>query len=82
MCCTDLMQGIQVSAWLQVKAESLKQLTVEQNVDILLLAETKVYSKSGVKNWGFSGISCSQEKELQWRIDHCHQTWTLLINDY
>ena len=31
------------------KTESLKQLIVEQNVDILLLAETKVYSKSGVK---------------------------------
>ena len=31
------------------KADSLKQLIVEQNVDILLLAETKVYSKSGIK---------------------------------
>ena len=35
------------------KAESLKQLIVEQNVDILLLAETTVYSKSDAKIEGF-----------------------------
>ena len=35
------------------KAESLKHLIVEQNVDILLLVETNVYSKSGGKIEGF-----------------------------
>ena len=44
------------------KADSLKQLTVEQNVDILLLAETKVYSKSGVKIEGFQVFPAVRKK--------------------
>ena len=44
------------------KADSLKQLIVEQNVDILLLAETKVYSKSGVKIEGFQVFPAVRKK--------------------
>ena len=44
------------------KAQSLKQLIVEQNVDILLLAETKVYSKSGVKIEGFQVFPAVRKK--------------------
>ena len=44
------------------KAESLKQLIVEQNVDILLLAKTKVYSKSGVKIEGFQVFPAVRKK--------------------
>ena len=44
------------------KAESLKQLTVEQNVDILLLAETKAYSRTGVKIEGFQVFPAVRRK--------------------
>ena len=44
------------------KAESLKQLIVEQNVDILLIAKTKVYSTSGVKIEDFQVFPAPEKK--------------------
>ena len=44
------------------KTENLKQLIVERNVDILLLAETKVYSTSGVKIQGLQVFPAVRKK--------------------
>ena len=44
------------------KKESLKQITEENNIHILLLTETKVYSKTAVKLSGFQVFSVVRTK--------------------
>ena len=44
------------------KRESIKQLIEECNIDILLLTETKVYSKTAVKIEGFKFFLLSGQK--------------------
>ena len=61
------------------KIGSLQNILDEQNVGILLLAETKVYSKQSVKL--APGISFCQEKRVgRWTVNCC-EAWSLHIND-
>ena len=48
------------------KRESIKQLIEECNINILLLTETKVYSKTVVKIEGFQVFPAVRLKKLWW----------------
>ena len=62
------------------KIGSLQKILDEQNVGILLLAETKVYSKQYQITW-VPGISFCQEKRVgRWTVNCC-EAWSLHIND-
>ena len=61
------------------KCESIKQILVEENVDVLLLTETKVYKNSAIHCKWLSVICSCQKQKVWWRTLHWHKTWYLSI---
>ena len=64
------------------KADSLKQLIIEHNVDVLVLTETKVYSKSKIDWMGIRFFQKAVRKRNGGGRDASGcKAWSLLISD-
>ena len=64
------------------KSESIKQLIQENNIDILLLTETKVYSKTAVRIEGYQVFPAVRSKGNGGRPFGCGKAWFVFrVND-
>ena len=46
------------------KAESIYQIILEESIDVILLTETKVYTRSAINIKGFQGFSVVRDKNM------------------
>ena len=63
------------------KADGLKQLIIEHNVDILVLTEKKVYSKSKIRLDGYQAFSSCKKNKWWGRDASGCKAWSLLNSD-
>ena len=58
------------------KADSVNQIILEHNIDVVLLCKTKVYSNSAIRFGGFESFPAVRQKNhMWWGSLHWYQTW-------
>ena len=62
--CQSFLHPYKRISGLKSKAESINQIILEESIDVILLTETKVYTRSAINIKGFQGFSVVRDKNM------------------